>query len=50
MFVTGSGYNHGVQTFSGDDSGWYGVQYVSDTSFSVDEYRGGDLCAIWGIK
>jgi len=37
-------------SFSGDDSGYNGIQYVDDTTFNTNGYRGGDLTELWGIN
>jgi len=38
------------QSFSGDDSGYNGIQYVDDTTFNTNGYRGGRLRELWGVN
>lgn len=44
------GYLFDIQTFSGDDSGSVGIQYINERRFRWGTFRGGNLNEIWGVK
>ncbi|MCP5404702.1 MAG: hypothetical protein H6922_00535 [Pseudomonadaceae bacterium] len=40
----------GAQTFSGNDSGYFRVRRVNDTTFNTESYRNAAVYQIWGTK